>query len=389
MNDHPVLGRVLLGYMPMIDANRAIVATRVAVFPARPDIEIDAPALLAALAEAWPADAPPVVLAPAGEDLLRDMLADNLPAPMGLEVPAFMATDAAVMPLLQAQHRRGTRLLLKGRALAELPRELQPCFAHAVVDAESVGTAALPPGTVVSGIRTRSVMQAAFDRKAARVFGWPIDDPVPPSTGKNNTASDFQAIVELIRRVDAQEPIDRLEAVLKLDPTLAFKLMRYINSPAFGLTVEISSFGHALMLLGYQRLKRWLALLLVSAGKDREMKPLMHGAVRRGLLMEELARGTGDDQMRGEAFICGVFSLLDVMLSQPFADLLKTLPVPASVHQALAEGTGPFAPTLAVARAVEQESPFDLREAASQSMLTEGEINRALLLSLQAARQLD
>jgi EAL and modified HD-GYP domain-containing signal transduction protein len=95
-------------------------------------------------------------------------------------------------------------------------------------------------------------------------------------------------IVELINRVDKQEPIDKLEGTLKRDPSLAFKLMRYINSPAFGLSVEISSFRHAIMMLGYQRLKRWLALLLATASKDATCKPVMFAAVRRGLLMEEL-----------------------------------------------------------------------------------------------------
>jgi len=59
--------------------------------------------------------------------------------------------------------------------------------------------------------------------------------------------------------------------------------------------VEINSFGHALMMLGYQRLKRWLALLLASSAKGSNAKPTMYAAVRRGLLMEELAREHGDD----------------------------------------------------------------------------------------------
>ena len=98
----------------------------------------------------------------------------------------------------------------------------------------------------------------------------------------------MQVIVELIHRVDNEEPIDKLEATLKRDPSLAFKLLRYINSPAFGLRVEVSSFRHAIMLLGYQRLKRWLALLLATASKDVNLRPVMFAAVRRGLLMEEL-----------------------------------------------------------------------------------------------------
>jgi len=57
MQDHPVLGQVALGYSPMIDRQRAVVATRLTVFPERPGAEPDAAALLQALAEVWP-DAP-------------------------------------------------------------------------------------------------------------------------------------------------------------------------------------------------------------------------------------------------------------------------------------------------------------------------------------------
>jgi len=56
MNEHPILGQVVLGYCPMIDRQRAITATRLTVFPQRPDSTPDAAALLQALAEAWPAE---------------------------------------------------------------------------------------------------------------------------------------------------------------------------------------------------------------------------------------------------------------------------------------------------------------------------------------------
>jgi EAL and modified HD-GYP domain-containing signal transduction protein len=221
------------------------------------------------------------------------------------------------------------------------------------------------------------------------VLGWPVDDAVQASA-QRGAKPDMQTIVELIRRVDKEEPADRLEAVLKQDPTLAFKLMRYINSPAFGLRVEVSSFRHALMLLGYQRLKRWLALLLASASKDANMKPVMFAAVRRGLLMEELSRSSGsDEEMRNEMFICGVFSLLDRMMQQPFAELLKTIPVPQRVYQSLVENTGPFQPYMDVVAAVEQESLFDIRAAADALLMSVTEINRAELRALANASQLE
>ena len=192
-----------------------------------------------------------------------------------------------------------------------------------------------------------------------------------------------------MNRVDREESIDRLEAVLKNDPTLAFRLVRYINSAAFGLRVEISSFRHAIMMLGYQQAQ---ALAGVAAGLCRHrvnMKPVMFAAVRRGLFMEELARSSGDEQMGSEMFICGVFSLLDCMLGQPFEQLLKSIPVPQDVFDALVHGTGRHLPYLNVVRAVERESLFDIRDAAEASMLSAAEINRALLCALLAAGQLD
>jgi EAL and modified HD-GYP domain-containing signal transduction protein len=241
---------------------------------------------------------------------------------------------------------------------------------------------------VQSGVTRASEVEHSFQRGAVAVLGWPIDEAVGKGNGKT-VAPDLKIIVELMNRVDREEPIDRLEAVLKNDPTLAFRLVRYINSAAFGLRVEISSFRHAIMMLGYQKLKRWLALLLASASTDVNMKPVMFAAVRRGLFMEELVRSSGDEQMGSEMFICGVFSLLDIMMGQPFEQLLKSIPVPQDVYDALVPGSGRYRPYLDLVRAVEQESLFDIRNAAESLMLSATEINRALLGALSAARQIE
>ena len=195
--------------------------------------------------------------------------------------------------------------------------------------------------------------------------------------------------MELLNGIEREEPVARLEAILKRDPTVAFRLLRYLNSPAFGLSAEISSFGHAIMMLGYGRLKRWLALLLASSSKGANARPLMHAAVRRGMIMEELVRANGDAEMRGEMFICGVFSLLDRLLQQPFSELLGSVPVPERVQQTLRGEGGLYEPYLDLVRAMEQESVVEIREATERLMLSAAEVNRALLAALLAARQLD
>ena len=402
MTDNATLGQVALGYSPFIDRSRAVTATRLTIYPLRPELKPDVAQLLHAVGGVWPADGGRASLNIVSESLLQDLMGASPSANLMIEIPAFMACDEANVESLQALHRAGNTLLLKGRPMKELPRELLPCFKFSLIDladdrrVNESGNVA-PAGVtrniahVQSGVRTLADMEGSFSRGAAAVLGWPIDDAIKEAQtkGKSAVQIDLQVIVELIQRVDAQDPIEKLENTLKRDPSLAFKLMRYINSPAFGLRVEISSFRHAIMMLGYQRLKRWLALLLATAGKDANMKPVMFAAVRRGLLMEELVRSSGDEEMRNEMFICGVFSLLDRMFKQPFSELLKTIPVPERVYQALVDGSGPYQPYFDLVQAVEHESLYDFRTAADTLMLSVSEINRAVLGALTSASQIE
>jgi EAL and modified HD-GYP domain-containing signal transduction protein len=449
MQHHPVLGQVALGYSPIIGRQRQVVATRLTVFPAQPDSAPDALPLLLALHDVWPPQddqaplnltlrsvdpgagkvsatptksalaagakpstappggaatrapsgelrLPPVSLNVADESLLRLVLR-SFPSPhFMIEVPAFMASEAELADTLQGLHAAGTVLLLKGRPAKALDREVLACFAHTIVDTDDERRTmpAATPGvrnvtTIQSGVRTSAAAGQAFERGAVAILGWPFEDALPKATGRGSVPTDIQVVLELINGVEREEPVGRLEGLLKRDPTLAFRLLRYLNSPGFGLSVEVNSFGHALMMLGYQRLKRWLALLLASSSKGNNAKPLMHAAVRRGLMMEQLSYGQDDPEVRGEMFICGVFSLLDRLLNQPFSDLLGSIPVPERVRQALLDGSGPFAAQLDLVRAIEQESVFDIREGAERLLLGMAEVNHAVLRALLAARQLD
>ena len=398
MTDLSVLGQVALGYSPMIDRHKLVTALRLTVFPIRPEAQPDAAALQAALAAAWPDAAQRVSLNLVGESLLQAMLRCDLPLNLMLEVPAFMASDLAHTDALAALHTRGNTLLIKGRPLQPLPREVLPCFAYSIIDLADERRDGMPPPGGVSrniphvqaGVRSMAQMAEAFGRGAIAVLGWPIDDPAPQRAGSRGAQPELSAIVELINRVDRQESPDRLEAALKNDPTMAFRLMRYINSPAFGLGVEVTSFRHAVMLLGYQRLKRWLALLLAAGSRDASMKPVIYAAVRRGLLMEELGRDSGcDADRRGELFICGVFSLLDRLMQQPFAELLQGIPTSDAVRDALLHASGPHQPYLALVQAVESAALLDMRDAMDALMMTPLAVNQAVLRALVAARQLD
>ncbi|MCV2367382.1 EAL and HDOD domain-containing protein [Roseateles oligotrophus] len=391
--NHQILGAVALGYTPLIDQHRMVTATRLTVIPLRPDAKLEATELLAAVAEVWPAGGGTVILNVLSEDLLEGLLRTEPSANLMIEVPAFMAADASRSELLLALKKRATPLLLKGLPSAALAADIKACFKYVVLDLddESRGGADTGLPKLQSGLRSAADIDASFKRGATGVIGWPMQGvyEAPAVPGKTEVQADLQVIVELMSRIDQGEDVERLEQTLKRDPSLAFKLLRYLNSAAFGLPVEVASFRHAIMLLGYARMKRWLALLLTTASKDHSMRPIMFAALRRGLLMEELAKDTSDAESRDEMFICGLFSLLDHMLKQPFSKLLQSIPMPERVRQALVDETGPYQPFLELVRAVEHSSVYDYRSAAEQLMLGAEEINMCVLRALSKAAQLE
>ena len=422
MREHSVLGQVTLGYSPMVDRHRDVVATRLTLFPERPDATPEAHALLTALEAVWPRPATtaagkpvrpldpvaagaktpsverPVALNIAGEGLLKAVLAARPSGQFLIEVPAFMAGDPAHSDALMTLYQAGSVLLIKGRPLKPLAPDVLRCFSHSLVDAgddRRTDLAAAPAAgvrkvtTVQMGVSSPVQADQAFQRGAVAILGWPLDDVVPLGDARRPVPADVTVVLDLIKGVEREEPASRLEAMLKREPTIAFRLMRYLNSPAFGLSVEINSFGHAVMLLGHQRLKRWLALLLASSSTHPGAKVTMHAAVRRGLFMEELARAQGDAEVAGEMFICGVFSLLDRLLRQPAAALLEGVPMPERVRLALLGEGGPYQPYLQLVQALEQEAVFEVREVTERLMLRPLDVNAALMQALKNARQLD
>ena len=74
MLEAEILGHVALGYSAFIDRNRAVTATRLTVFPLRPDMPLDARELLQAVASVWPANGGRVSLNVTSESLLQDLL---------------------------------------------------------------------------------------------------------------------------------------------------------------------------------------------------------------------------------------------------------------------------------------------------------------------------
>lgn len=125
-----------------------------------------------------------------------------------------------------------------------------------------------------------------------------------PALVKAHTIRPSQAtVIQLINLVRKQATTAEIEELLKKDPTLSFNLLRFINSSGFGLSCEITSFRHAVMILGLRKLFRWAALLLTTSRAGGSSPAVGTMAVVRGRLMELLDPLDGRMGAVGAAFV--------------------------------------------------------------------------------------
>lgn len=156
-----------------------------------------------------------------------------------------------------------------------------------------------------------------------------------------------------------------LEQLISQDPTMSFKLMRYINSANFALKNKVDSIHHAIVYLGEKEIRRW-ATLISLAGIDDKPTELITTALIRGKMCEQLAVTCGSLN-QDSAFLIGLFSTLDAMMDQPLADLLNCLPLSPEIAAALLDHKGPYAPVLNSVIAYER-AEWDRLECPNTSM---------------------
>ncbi len=196
-------------------------------------------------------------------------------------------------------------------------------------------------------------------------------------------------IIQLINLVRKQATTAEIEDVLKRDASLSFNLMRFINSSGFGLNCEVTSFRHAVMILGLNKLFRWAALLLTTSRAGGPPPAVGVTAIVRGRLMELLAAELLPPEECDNAFVVGVFSLLDTMLGVPMDKALEAISLPEPVVSALLLRRGVLAPFLELTLACESADDEAFARAANELHLSGRQVNSAHLQALAWAESLN
>jgi c-di-GMP-related signal transduction protein len=183
------------------------------------------------------------------------------------------------------------------------------------------------------------------------------------------------------RELDVRE----IENLVKSEAALCYRLLRYLNSAAFGFATEIHSVRHALAILGEREVRRWIRLVAtLGAGQGKSSELVLSAMVRARfceLLSPKIPHGDSD------LFLMGLLSMMDVILEIPMSQVLDNIPIDQETKAVLLGGASRLRLFYQLMLAQESGEWKNAADLTTQLHLTESDVAEAHWQAMQWARE--
>ena len=143
----------------------------------------------------------------------------------------------------------------------------------------------------------------------------------------------YLLVLQAVNRpeMDQHEVSERIKA----EASLSYRLLRYLNSPAFPLIARVKSIPHALSLLGERGVRRWVSLVAIACMGDQKPAELIMLPLVRAHFCESLAPLAGLEESSNDLFLLGLLSAIDAILDMQMQDVLAEIAISDEIRGAL------------------------------------------------------
>jgi c-di-GMP-related signal transduction protein len=145
--------------------------------------------------------------------------------------------------------------------------------------------------------------------------------------------TNFMRILKELNKPTVQ--FDHIESILKRDVSITYKLLRFVNSAAFGLKTTVQSIRQALQLLGETEVRKWLSLIVLSGLGTDKPQELISNTIIRARFCESIAAALNLKNEMPNYFLMGMFSRVDAFLDRPISEILSEIPLHKEVKAAI------------------------------------------------------
>lgn len=179
--------------------------------------------------------------------------------------------------------------------------------------------------------------------------GYFLDTPTPMTVLGSKEPMQF-IILQLIKIIKEDNSTEKLEAFIKQQPDLSYKLVAFFNKSE-KFDVKIESLLQVITLMGRSKLLRWLLVYLYSESSASASKNVLDLAIKRAERMEADAALQNKDK----AYLAGMFSMLDTIFETDIHELMNHIQMDRDITALVLERKGIFAGSLMRAEAAEKE----------------------------------
>lgn len=177
-------------------------------------------------------------------------------------------------------------------------------------------------------------MKAGFDLFQGYYFSR------PETLASKGVDTRKRAVLNLLSALNQPDATtDQLESAIALDPTLAARLLRLVNSAGFGVSRKVGSIRVAIQMLGIERLQAFATILAASGATGKDIRALGDLGLIRARMCERVARQLGYSDVH-KHFTIGLLSVLDALLDMPMSGIVSELALSDDVAAALLDPTG-------------------------------------------------
>lgn len=176
----------------------------------------------------------------------------------------------------------------------------------------------------------------------------------PEVLSKTDIPSNKMTMLKLLSEIGSSDlNFDKLSDTIKRDISISYKLMKFINSPYFRRTNDISTVKDALFFLGEDTVKRFVRVLATSGLSDNKPDELMRLAIIRARMCELIGKELKIQFSDDELFTMGLFSTIEAMLDKDMKTILTEIPFSPKVNDGLLGNSKDFNTLLALCNCFE------------------------------------
>ncbi|MGB0063730.1 MAG: HDOD domain-containing protein [Terracidiphilus sp.] len=292
--------------------------------------------------------------------LLGDYLSLLPPDKIIAEIPDSVAMDDEVLDACKKLKESGCGVALNGFRANDPRKPLEPMADFVKIDMKGPSVAEISaltqrfhtrgPRLIAEKVETRDDFEFAKTEGFSYFEGYFFRKP---EMMRARGAQSYRTVYLRLLSAISKSALDwkEIEDIVKSDPMLYYRLLRYINSALFGLRGEVKNIGQALTILGENQIRRWCRLSGMLELSRNRPSDLALASLVRAKFAETIA--TRANCGGSDLFQVGLLSLMDAILEIRMREVLEGLPLDQSSKQVLLDNKGPLAPVFELMTAME------------------------------------